>query len=93
MSTEQISRTTGKYFWLERDFGDEDKAEESTKTGKGKKSEREATPIPDSSLDAEVQDLCRLIFNTACVHLLLPFHHFPPNLTYVSASSTRISPP
>lgn len=66
--------TAGKYFWLERDFGDEDKAEEPSKKGKGRKSEREATPIPDSSLDAEVQDLCRLIFNTACV---FPSSSFP----------------
>ncbi|KAL1755215.1 PARP-1-like protein [Schizophyllum commune] len=69
----------GKYFWLERDFGDEDKAEESTKTGKGKKSEREATPIPDSSLDAEVQDLCRLIFNTALIDAHLSSMNYDAN--------------
>ncbi|KAL1688372.1 PARP-1-like protein [Schizophyllum commune] len=69
----------GKYFWLERDFGDEDKTEESSKKGKGKKSEREATPIPDSSLDAEVQDLCRLIFNTALIDAHLSSMNYDAN--------------
>ncbi|KAL1664848.1 PARP-1-like protein [Schizophyllum commune] len=69
----------GKYFWLERDFGDEDKAEEPSKKGKGRKSEREATPIPDSSLDAEVQDLCRLIFNTALIDAHLSSMNYDAN--------------
>ncbi|KAL1740847.1 PARP-1-like protein [Schizophyllum fasciatum] len=67
----------GKYFWLERDFGD-DKKEESRDKGKGK-SAREPTPVPDCTLDAAVQDLCKLIFNTALIDAHLSSMNYDAN--------------
>ncbi|KAG6837207.1 hypothetical protein H0H93_013075 [Arthromyces matolae] len=48
----------GKYTWLERDYSDEDD-KGSEDTGKN-----EPAVIPDSKLDFEVQELCKLIFST-----------------------------
>ncbi|KAJ7139532.1 poly polymerase catalytic domain-containing protein [Mycena epipterygia] len=75
----------GKYTWLERDYGDEDEDEEMTDVkgagGSGsdsKKKEKEA-PIPDSTLEPEVQELCRLIFNTTIIDATLSSMNYDAN--------------
>ncbi|TFK76676.1 PARP-domain-containing protein [Pluteus cervinus] len=60
----------GKYTWLERDYGDEgeDEDEESAeKENNGKEKKKEEIKIPDSDLQREIQDLCRLIFNASII--------------------------
>ncbi|KAF9072659.1 PARP-domain-containing protein, partial [Rhodocollybia butyracea] len=54
---------SGKYVFLERDY-DEDDGEDTKPKSKGKGKATENKPIPDSTLKPEVQDFCRLIFNT-----------------------------
>lgn len=53
----------GKYTWLERSFEDEDDAEDTIKD----KSDKEPEKTPDSTLAAELQEFCRLIFSTAII--------------------------
>ncbi|KAF7340130.1 Poly [ADP-ribose] polymerase [Mycena venus] len=49
---------SGKYTWLERDYGDEEEEETS---GKGDK-KKDKGPIPDSALQPELQEFCNLLF-------------------------------
>ncbi|KAJ7102466.1 poly polymerase catalytic domain-containing protein [Mycena belliarum] len=71
----------GKYTWLERDYGDEDDNEDEEMPASGsnsKKKEKEA-PIPDSTLEPEVQELCRLIFSTTIIDATLSSMNYDAN--------------
>ncbi|KAH9947397.1 poly polymerase catalytic domain-containing protein [Amylocystis lapponica] len=56
----------GKYFFIERSFDDEDESKDDSGEGPGEGSSKKEEPekIPESTLHAEVQALCRLIFST-----------------------------
>ncbi|KAJ3724305.1 poly polymerase catalytic domain-containing protein [Lentinula guzmanii] len=71
----------GKYFFLERDYDDDGDEEDNAKPkskGKGK-SESEQIPIPDSTLKPEVQEFCRLIFNTSIIDATLSSMNYDAN--------------
>ncbi|KAJ7924472.1 poly polymerase catalytic domain-containing protein [Mycena leptocephala] len=51
---------SGKYTWLERDYGDEDEDDDKATGGSDKK--KNNAPIPPSILAPELQDFCSLIF-------------------------------
>ncbi|KAJ3973280.1 PARP-domain-containing protein [Lentinula raphanica] len=74
----------GKYFFLERDYdddGDDGDAEDNSKPkskGKGK-SQTEQQPVPESTLKPEVQEFCRLIFNTSIIDATLSSMNYDAN--------------
>ncbi|KAJ4485480.1 PARP-domain-containing protein [Lentinula aciculospora] len=71
----------GKYFFLERDYDDDDgDAEDKSKPkSKGKGSQTEQMPIPESTLKPEVQEFCRLIFNTSIIDATLSSMNYDAN--------------
>ncbi|THH11380.1 hypothetical protein EW145_g694 [Phellinidium pouzarii] len=74
----------GKYTWLERDFetsGKDDRGEGASQDiGKNKvKDEVEPEKIPDSVLPSEVQNLCRIIFNTSFIDAALSSMNYDAN--------------
>ncbi|KAL0065642.1 hypothetical protein AAF712_007283 [Marasmius tenuissimus] len=71
----------GKYTWLERDYDDEEANEGSSKPKSSKKEgkAKEARPIPDSALSPEVQDFCRLIFDTGIINATLSSLNYDAN--------------
>ncbi|KAE9409403.1 PARP-domain-containing protein [Gymnopus androsaceus JB14] len=62
-----------KYFFIERDYGDEDDA------GEDKAGPSEQKPIPESALQTEVQEFCRLIFNTSIIQETLSSMNYDAN--------------
>ncbi|KAH8120683.1 PARP-domain-containing protein [Phellopilus nigrolimitatus] len=72
----------GKYTWLERDFESvekEDKDEGPSK-GKGKGNVKPVSEkIPESTLAAEVQNLCRIIFNTGFMEAVMSSLNYDAN--------------
>ncbi|KAG6903003.1 hypothetical protein C0995_008576 [Termitomyces sp. Mi166 len=51
----------GKYTWIERDYSDDDDSKDD------KAEDKEPVVIPDSKLEPEIQDLCKLIFSTSLI--------------------------
>ncbi|KAJ6573971.1 poly polymerase catalytic domain-containing protein [Mycena vulgaris] len=73
---------SGKYTWLERDYGDEDEDEADDKkaaSGSDSKKKEKAAPIPDSTLEPEVQELCNLIFSTTIIDATLSSMNYDAN--------------
>ncbi|KAF7367385.1 Poly [ADP-ribose] polymerase [Mycena sanguinolenta] len=68
---------SGKYTWLERDYGDEDEEEKPER--KGDKKKDKAAPIPDSTLEPELQEFCNLIFNTSIIDATLSSMNYDAN--------------
>ncbi|KAI0820615.1 poly polymerase catalytic domain-containing protein [Trametes gibbosa] len=70
----------GKYMWLERAYDDEEE-EKDAKDGSGKSgsSVQEEEKIPDSTLSAEIQTLCQLIFNTSLIDAHLSSMNYDAN--------------
>ncbi|KIK70344.1 hypothetical protein GYMLUDRAFT_183864 [Collybiopsis luxurians FD-317 M1] len=72
----------GKYFFIERDYnndGDDDTSNGKPKSkGKGK-ANTEAKPTPESTLEPEVQEFCRLIFNTSFIDATLSSMNYDAN--------------
>ncbi|KAJ3905195.1 PARP-domain-containing protein [Lentinula edodes] len=71
----------GKYFFLERDYDDEEDTEQKDKPkskGKGK-AQTEQQPIPECTLKPEVQEFCRLIFNTSIIDATLSSMNYDAN--------------
>ncbi|KAG5715912.1 Poly [ADP-ribose] polymerase 2-A [Termitomyces sp. T112] len=52
----------GKYTWIERDYSDEDDSKDDKKADN-----KEPVVIPDSKLEPEIQNLCKLIFSTSLI--------------------------
>ncbi|KAJ7785721.1 poly polymerase catalytic domain-containing protein [Mycena metata] len=69
---------SGKYTWLERDYGDDDEAEEKPTGGSGSKTQKDE-PIPPSKLEPEIQDLCNLIFSTSIIDATLSSMNYDAN--------------
>ncbi|KAJ7806141.1 poly polymerase catalytic domain-containing protein [Mycena olivaceomarginata] len=65
-----------KYTWLERDYGDDEEEEEEKSKG-GKKKDK--APIPDSSLQPELQEFCNLIFSTSIIEATLSSMNYDAN--------------
>ncbi|KAI9324923.1 poly polymerase catalytic domain-containing protein [Obelidium mucronatum] len=61
---DNFEKQPGKYFLLERDWGDDDTEEVLAATAEAEKGvDSEPVQYPESKLDASVQDLVKLIFN------------------------------
>ncbi|KAF5392567.1 hypothetical protein D9757_002114 [Collybiopsis confluens] len=69
----------GKYFFIERDYSNDDEKEPNGKEKDKGKSKAESKPVPDSSLKPEVQDFCRLIFNTSYIDATLSSMNYDAN--------------
>ncbi|KAJ7171802.1 poly polymerase catalytic domain-containing protein [Mycena crocata] len=68
---------SGKYTWLERDYGDEEE-DEKPAAGSGSKQKKDA-PIPASTLEPEVEELCNLIFSTTIIDATLSSMNYDAN--------------
>ncbi|KAJ7356738.1 PARP-domain-containing protein [Mycena albidolilacea] len=69
---------SGKYTWLERDYGDDEEEEEEEEKSKGGK-KKDKAPIPDSSLQPELQEFCNLIFSTSIIEATLSSMNYDAN--------------
>ncbi|KAH8101624.1 poly polymerase catalytic domain-containing protein [Cristinia sonorae] len=75
----------GKYMWLERDFEDDDddqkkkKAKDDDDKAAGPSKSKEPKKIPNSTLEKEVQDLCKLIFSTKLMDAHLSSMNYDAN--------------
>ncbi|KAK7064730.1 poly polymerase [Favolaschia claudopus] len=67
---------SGKYTWIERDYGDDEEEEKPAKKGKDKK---EKAKTPNSALAPELQDFCNLIFNTSIIDATLSSMNYDAN--------------
>ncbi|KAJ6569595.1 PARP-domain-containing protein [Mycena capillaripes] len=70
---------SGKYTWLERDYGDEDEDDDKAAGGSGSKKKTSAGPIPDSALEPELQEFCQLIFSTTIIDATLSSMNYDAN--------------
>ncbi|KAJ7748474.1 poly polymerase catalytic domain-containing protein [Mycena maculata] len=71
---------SGKYTWLERDYGDDEEEPKDKGVGGSKgKGKKEDVPIPDSTLAPEIQELCRLIFSTSIIDATLSSMNYDAN--------------
>ncbi|KAJ7651975.1 poly polymerase catalytic domain-containing protein [Mycena polygramma] len=68
----------GKYTWLERDYGDEDE-DDTPAAGSGSKKKGPAAPIPNSTLEPELQEFCQLIFSTTIIDATLSSMNYDAN--------------
>ncbi|OBZ78849.1 Poly [ADP-ribose] polymerase 2 [Grifola frondosa] len=70
----------GKYTWLERSFDDEeDPKEEKGKEKSDEGESPESEKIPDCTLAAEIQTLCRLIFSSKLIEAHLSSMNYDAN--------------
>lgn len=67
----------GKYMWLARDF-EEEEMKSSSADNAGSSNKKEVI-IPDSTLEAEVQVLCNLIFSTSLIDAHLSSMNYDAN--------------
>ncbi|KAI5120236.1 hypothetical protein M0805_000050 [Coniferiporia weirii] len=77
-----MAAKSGKYTWLERDFEtpEKDDKDEGSSHSKDKGKEKvEPEKVPDSVLPAEVQNLCRLIFNASFIDAALSSMNYDAN--------------
>uniref|UniRef100_A0ABQ0M6C5 Poly [ADP-ribose] polymerase n=1 Tax=Mycena chlorophos TaxID=658473 RepID=A0ABQ0M6C5_MYCCL len=73
---------TGKYTWLERDYGDEEDEDDDEMVASGSKTKDKGkgkTEVPDSKLDPGIQELCKLIFNTSIIDATLSSMNYDAN--------------
>ncbi|KAG7090734.1 hypothetical protein E1B28_009824 [Marasmius oreades] len=70
----------GKYTWLERDYDDKEVNEGSSKPKSQKATKgKESHAIPDSTLAPEIQEFCRLIFNSSITDATLSSMNYDAN--------------
>ncbi|KAF8213692.1 PARP-domain-containing protein [Mycena galopus ATCC 62051] len=69
---------SGKYTWLERDYGDDEEEDEKAASKSDKKKDK-AAPIPECSLEPELQEFCELIFSTSIIEATLSSMNYDAN--------------
>ncbi|KAJ7293875.1 poly polymerase catalytic domain-containing protein [Mycena rebaudengoi] len=70
----------GKYTWIERDYGDDDEEDVDMKdAGSSGEKKEKAAPIPPSTLEPEIKELCQLIFSTSIIDAHLSSMNYDAN--------------